>query len=62
MVDRFNIFVGELFARLQREDGQGMVEYALVLGVVVAIGASVAFTGLHTSIESKFSSLFGSGS
>jgi Flp pilus assembly pilin Flp len=55
MVDRFNIFVADLFARLQREEGQGMVEYALVLGVVVAIAAAAAFTGLGDQIAGKFS-------
>ena len=58
MVARFNIFVGELFARLQREEGQGMVEYALVLGLVVAIGAAVTATGVAGHIAGKFTALF----
>jgi Flp pilus assembly pilin Flp len=58
MVDRFNIFVGELIARLQREEGQGMVEYALVLGLVVAIGAAVTATGVAGHIATKFTTLF----
>lgn len=58
MVDRFNIFVGQLVARMQREEGQGMVEYALVLGVVVAIGAAVTALGLGDTIAGKFTALF----
>jgi Flp pilus assembly pilin Flp len=58
MVDRLNIFVGELFARLRREEGQGMVEYALVLGVVVAIGVAVTAVGLDSKIAAKFTALF----
>jgi Flp pilus assembly pilin Flp len=57
MVDRFNIFVGQLYSRLQREEGQGMVEYALVLGLVVAIGVAVTATGIAGTIAGKFSSI-----
>jgi len=58
MVDRFNIFVADLFSRLQREEGQGMVEYALVLGLVVAIGVAVTATGVAGHIGDKFTALF----
>jgi Flp pilus assembly pilin Flp len=51
-------FINRLHARLtaaavslkHREEGQGMVEYALVL-VLVAVAAAAAFTGLKGHIE-----------
>jgi pilus assembly protein Flp/PilA len=58
MVDRLNILVLDLFSRLQlkREEGQGMVEYALILAVVavVAVGAWRLVGG---SVSAKGSSI-----
>lgn len=58
MVDRFNTLVLDLFSRLQlaREEGQGTVEYAVVLAFVVGLGAIIA--GLATGgITKAFSDL-----
>ena len=41
-----------LMARLQRDDGQTFVEYALILAVVVvATMLTISATGLGTSIQ-----------
>jgi Flp pilus assembly pilin Flp len=49
MLDRFNLWVGELAARFQtlrtREDGQALVEYALILALV-----SVAAVGILSAM------------
>ena len=56
MMDRFNVWVGSLFARSQdisfkNDEGQTFVEYALVLSViVVGILVAVTATGLGTAI------------
>jgi pilus assembly protein Flp/PilA len=51
-------FVGAFISRLQREEGQTMAEYALLV-VVIAIVVLVAATTLGTSISSVFNSLAG---
>ena len=54
MMDRFNVWVGSMFARSQdisfkNETGQTFVEYALVLSViVVGVLLAVTWTGLAT--------------
>jgi len=46
-----------LLKRLFRdEEGQGLVEYAMILGIV-AIGVAVALDLLGTSIETVFNSI-----
>jgi Flp pilus assembly pilin Flp len=56
MFDRFNVWVGSLFARtqdlsLKREDGQTFVEYVLVISVVsVGILLAIVWTNLHTAL------------
>jgi Flp pilus assembly pilin Flp len=54
MMDRFNVWVGSLYARshdLKKDEGQTFVEYALVLSViVVAVLLAVTWTGLGTAI------------
>lgn len=59
MVDRLNTFMLDLFSRLdlKREEGQGTVEYALVLALVVAIAAAVLATGVAGTIAGKFTSI-----
>ena len=48
----------EILKRLvQEEEGQGLVEYVMILAVVVAIGVAVTATGLGTTISTKLSSL-----
>jgi Flp pilus assembly pilin Flp len=46
MFDRFNAWVGSLFAGLKSESGQTFVEYALVLAVVV-VGILLAVTATN---------------
>jgi pilus assembly protein Flp/PilA len=50
--------IGAFIARSQREEGQTMAEYALLV-VVIAIVVLVAATTLGTSISSVFNSLAG---
>lgn len=46
MVDRLNVLLVELYSRLRREEGQGAVEYALILaGVVAAVAAGILLLG-----------------
>lgn len=41
---------------LRKEDGQDMVEYAVVMGLI-ALGATVAMKGLATTIGTAFTSV-----
>ena len=43
----------KLMAKMQNEEGQGLVEYALII-VLVSIAVIVALTALGTSISSVF--------
>jgi Flp pilus assembly pilin Flp len=54
MLDRFNTLVVHLFSRVElaREEGQGTVEYALLLAIVVG-AVALAITGLGTAISTK---------
>jgi Flp pilus assembly pilin Flp len=56
MLDRINIALGSLYSRLQREEGQTMAEYALILGLIVVVTA-VAWTTLGTGIHNKLNSV-----
>lgn len=48
----------EIMKRLvQEEEGQGLVEYVMIIGVVVAIGLAVNGTGLGTAIKDKLTAL-----
>jgi Flp pilus assembly pilin Flp len=55
MLDRFNVWVGALVARIENikdEDGQTFVEYALVLSViVVATLLAVTWSGLADGLK-----------
>jgi Flp pilus assembly pilin Flp len=57
MMDRINTFVASTFARLQREEGQATLEYALVLVAIVGLVAAAAFGGLGDDIKAKFDTL-----
>ncbi len=48
-----------LLTRTQREEGQAITEYALVLALIVGIAVTAAFSGLGTAIENKLSQLSG---
>lgn len=59
MVDRFNTLVLDLFSRTQlwrEEEGQGTVEYALILAAVV-VGAAVVLGLLGTNVVSKLTTI-----
>jgi pilus assembly protein Flp/PilA len=43
-------FMQQLAARTRREDGQAMVEYALILGLVSVV-AILALTGIGTDVN-----------
>jgi pilus assembly protein Flp/PilA len=49
-------FCSKLHDLLHREEGQDMVEYALVVALV-ALGATVAIQGLGTGISSAFTTV-----
>lgn len=53
MLDRFNTLVLSLYARAQREEGQTMAEYAMVLALI-AIAVIVAVTGIGTALKGQF--------
>lgn len=64
MVDRLNTLIVNLFSRVQlrREEGQGTLEYALVLAVVAgAVAAAVALLGggIHDKVVSVVTSITG---
>ena len=66
MVDRFNIFVGQLFLSLRdgvrRQEGQTMAEYALILAVITVVTVATLTAlgnGIHNKIVSICSSLTG---
>jgi Flp pilus assembly pilin Flp len=50
-MDRLTAWATMLMARLERDEGQTYVEYALILAAVVAVALSVTMTGLGTSIQ-----------
>lgn len=58
MVDRLNTLIVDLFSRLQlqREEGQGMVEYALIIAVI-AVGGLAAWKFLGNSVSAKANQL-----
>jgi pilus assembly protein Flp/PilA len=53
MFDRFNHWTVALFARIQREEGQAMVEYGLILALVSILGIA-ALTLIGTDVKSAF--------
>lgn len=56
MLDRINTLVLSVIARAQREEGQSMAEYAMVLALIAVVVAA-AVTGLAGSLSTKFSSI-----
>ncbi len=52
MMDRFTAWAAVLVGRLEKDEGQTFVEYALILAVVVvAVLLAVTWTGLGTAIQ-----------
>ena len=59
MIDRFNVWVGTLVGRLEElknEDGQAMVEYALILALV-SIAAIAVLGFLADDIKGVFNTI-----
>jgi len=51
----------EIMKRLVREEeGQGLVEYVMIVAVVVAIAVAVSGSGLGAIIQAKLAELFSS--
>jgi pilus assembly protein Flp/PilA len=48
----------KLMAKMQNEEGQGLVEYALII-VLVSIAVILALTALGTSVSSVFDRIVG---
>ena len=53
---KFYVKVQAFASALKNEEGQDMVEYAIVLGLI-AMGATVAMKGLATTIGTGFTSI-----
>ena len=50
MSERISLIVGRLFSGLQREEGQGATEYAMVIGFVV-VGLTITLGVLGLAID-----------
>jgi Flp pilus assembly pilin Flp len=50
MYERISLKVGELFTGLQREEGQGATEYAMVIGFLV-VGLTIGLGVLGVGID-----------
>jgi pilus assembly protein Flp/PilA len=46
----------KLMAKMQKEEGQGLVEYALII-VLVSIAVIIALTAMGTSVSSVFNNI-----
>ena len=55
----FSELIGGVAARLRREDGQTMAEYALLLALIIVVTAAVVLA-LGNQISSIFTSVTGS--
>jgi pilus assembly protein Flp/PilA len=58
MLNSFTQYFAALMLRLQREEGQTMAEYGMLLAVIAVVVVVVAMT-LGTSISSLFSKVAG---
>jgi Flp pilus assembly pilin Flp len=50
MSERISLMLGRLFSGLEREEGQGATEYAMVIGFVI-VGLTISLGLLGTGIE-----------
>lgn len=57
MSELFNRMWVRLSLVADREDGQAITEYALILALVVGIAVTLAFSGLGDAIGTKLSDL-----
>jgi pilus assembly protein Flp/PilA len=58
-MERINLLVGQLVSRVQaarEEDGQAMVEYALILALV-SVASILILTTLGTNVSSVYQSI-----
>jgi len=46
----------KLFAKMRNEEGQGLIEYALIL-VLISIVCIIALTAIGTGVNSVFSTI-----
>lgn len=53
MIDRINLWTGAMIARIQREEGQAMVEYGLILALV-SIAGLIALTAIGLRVDGVF--------
>jgi len=58
MLYQFVAMVNDYLATVKQEEGQGMVEYALII-VLVSIVAIAALTSMGTSITAIFTTISG---
>jgi len=56
---RFRRFIFELQCLMRREDGQDLVEYALIIALI-ALGAAASMKTLATAISTEFHTITGS--
>jgi pilus assembly protein Flp/PilA len=53
---RVRLLLDKLIAKAKREDGQGLVEYGLILALV-AVGAVIALKAMGTSVNTALGSI-----
>ncbi len=56
MWSRFQRLIFKLQCLMRREDGQDLVEYALILALI-ALGATVSMKSLATAISTEFNNI-----
>ncbi|HZQ80450.1 MAG TPA: hypothetical protein VFB25_00585 [Gaiellaceae bacterium] len=58
MLDRINLLLLDAYTRLRREEGQGVAEYAIVLGFVVAVAVVLtSTTGLQSTLKGLYANI-----
>jgi len=58
-IGRIALMVGGLSAKLEREEGQALVEYALIIALV-AIACTGVLVALNGAIQAEFTKITGS--
>jgi pilus assembly protein Flp/PilA len=56
MREQLMLWVGKAFARLEREDGQALVEYGLILALV-AVVCIAALTALGVNVAAQLTAI-----
>jgi Flp pilus assembly pilin Flp len=52
----FNLFVTKLYSRMQREEGQSLVEWALILALVTVVAIAILGT-IGTNVVAKLTQI-----